>query len=56
MAAGNIAIKRVLISREHINIKLNIYSKNKGCSHSKMPKIKISDSLTYSYVTAFAAA
>ena len=50
----NIAIKRVLISRELINIKLNTYSKNKDCSDKKNLK-KRCHSLTYSYVTAFAA-
>ena len=34
----NIAIKRVLISGELINIKLNTYSKNKDCSGSKILK------------------
>ena len=50
----NIAIKRVLISRQLINIKLNTYSKNKDCSDKKNLK-KRCHSLTYSYVTAFAA-
>ena len=50
----NIAIKGVLISRQLINIKLNTYSKNKDCSDKKNVKKKC-HSLTYSYVTAFAA-
>ena len=50
----NIAIKRVLISRELISIKLNTYSKNKDCSGSKIKNKKICRSLTYSNVTAFA--
>ena len=50
----NIAIKRVLISRELISIKLNTYSKNKDCSGSKIKNKKICRSLTYRNVTAFA--
>ena len=50
----NIGIKRVLISRQLINIKLNTYSKNKDCSDKKNLK-KRCHSFNYSCVTDFAA-